>query len=70
MCVGDGGERRSGDAAEPRHVRVQRPLWLHHQAGLHASQGSTVRPVCRVNRRRHCRRHRARQGAITELNDY
>jgi len=67
MRVGGDGERRPGDAAEPRYVRVQRPLWLHHQTGLHAAQGSPVRPVCRVHSRRNCRRHRARQGAITEL---
>ena len=53
---------RPGDAAEPRHVRVQRPLWLHPQAGLHESQRPPVRPVRRVHRRRHRRRHRARQG--------
>ena len=54
--------RRPGDAAEPRHVRVQRTMRLHPQTGLHESQGPTVRPVRRVHRRRHRRRDRTRQG--------
>ncbi|GIY97014.1 hypothetical protein CEXT_714791 [Caerostris extrusa] len=52
---------RPGHAAELGHLRIQRPMRLPPEAGLHAQDGSQVRPLHRVHGRRHHCGHGQRQ---------
>lgn len=49
-----------GHAAEPGHIRVQHAQRLPAQAGVHEARRPDVRPVRRVHRGRHHRRHAVR----------